>query len=74
MPREISSRSSSLSAVELWGRSPKLGDPKSQQVLRTMIDFPCECFVAFFMARPFKAATLKVKIDAAMVSRYFIDD
>jgi hypothetical protein len=39
-----------------------------------MIDFPCECFVAFFMARPFKAATLKVKIDAAMVSRYFIDD
>ena len=27
-----------------------------------------------FIARPFKAATLKAKIDAAMVSRYFIDD
>lgn len=27
-----------------------------------------------FIARPFKAATLKAKIDAAMVSRYFTDD
>jgi two-component system, chemotaxis family, chemotaxis protein CheY len=27
-----------------------------------------------FIAKPFKAATLRAKIDAAIVSRYFIDD